>query len=66
MQSFLLGCKPQGSVAGEEDFGKAVQDEAGQARLSTMFENLYPRLEPLGVMPLKGLAFVLLILDTMT
>ena len=45
-EELLLDCKPRGSMVGEEDFGEAVQDEASQARLGTMFENIYPRLEP--------------------
>ena len=46
MKSFVVDCKPWGSRVGEEDFGEAVKDEASRARLGTMFENLYPRLEP--------------------
>ena len=57
MKSFVVDCKPWGSRVGEEDFGEAVKDEASRARLGTMFENHCPP---------KGLAFVLVILDTMT
>lgn len=57
VKSFLLDCKPQGSKVGEEDFGKAVQDEASLAGLGAMFENHCPP---------KGLGFALVILDTMT
>lgn len=42
VRSFLLGSKLQGSLVGEEDFGKAVQEEASQARLGTVFENHCP------------------------